>query len=254
MPPIIIPERIKKIMERETKSKKSRQDERRRKRNQDGKTEEEIEDEEIFDPLNRPEFEHPLKWLKSILDLEISDREYDPWHDQEGKHDILLRPNCEHSKFAYETPAFLKFLKWLHFEEPNERHKDWFIPKDFSRSELVIRSKQIKSMIHTVEIMEAKGIDFAKCKGCNYEFNNLQLHLNKNVICRSRYSATDMEELKELLKSMTSGRKMQWYRENKERMSLHMRKYHQENRERILLKMKANAKDRRNRQKDKSYM
>ena len=104
-------------------------------------------------------------------------------------------------------------------------------------------------MIHTVEILEAKGIDFMTCKGCKYDFNNLQLHLNKNAICRSSYSATDMEELKELLKATTSGRKKAWYRENKERLSLHMRKYHQENRERILFKMKATAKDRRNRQK-----
>ena len=238
MPPIIIPERMKKIMERETKSKKSRQDERRQKRNQDGKTEEEVEDEEIFDPLNRPEFEQPLKWLKSILDNEISDRDYDPWHDQEGKHDILLRPNCEHSKFAFEKPEFLKFLKWLYFEEPNENHTVWFIPKDFSRSELVIRSKQIKDMLHTVEILEAKGIDFSRCKGCNYDFNNLQLHLTKKAVCRSNYSATDLEELKQLFKAQTSGRKMEWYRANKERISSQKSKYHQENRERILLKMK----------------
>lgn len=240
MPKTVIPERIKKKIQKEIEaSSKSK------KYSAETIKEYEIEEQEIFIPLSKPEFEDSLKWLHDILDIEISKREYDPWHDQEGTHDILLKPNSEPSKFAYEKEEFLKLFNWLMFEKPNQTHEFWFIPKDFTREELVIRKGLMKDMLHSVDILNAKGIDFTKCKGCSFPFSNLRLHLKKNSNCFGSYSQMDMEQLNELLNSMTRARKSEWYFKNKENVSQNMAKYHQENRGRILQRMKDTSQKRR---------
>ena len=242
MSKVVIPKRIQNKIQRESRSKSKSRELRI-------KTEAEIEEEEIFNPLNKPEFDESLKWLKDILDFHIWKREPDEYYDEPGTHDILLKPNCEASKFALDKQEFHKLLKWMMFEEPNDEHEFWFIPMEITRKQLVLQSNLIKDMLHSNEMLNQKGIDFQKCKGCNLPFINLQLHLNKKPNCKSTYSEADLEQLKELLKHMSKATRSAWYFDNKERLSKQKSKYYQENQERILKKMKQAAKARKTQMK-----
>ena len=242
MTKVVIPKRIQNQIERVSKSKPKSRELRL-------KTEAEIEEEEIFNPLNKPEFEESLKWLKDILDFHIWKRQPNEYYDEPGTHDIILKPNCEASKFALDKQEFHKLLKWMMFEEPNDQHEYWFIPMDLTREQLVLQSNLIKDILHSNEMLNSKGIDFQKCKGCNWQFINLQLHLNKKPNCKSSYSEADMEQLNELLKHMSKARRSAWYLENKERLSKQKSKYYQENQDRILKKMKQTAKERKKQMK-----
>ena len=244
MPNHVVPARIKKKIQREVEAKTKSSKAVDRSQLQNGKTEDEVEEEEIFNPLCKPEFEVPLKWLKDVFVNEIGNRDYDPYWDQPGTHDILLK-KTEENKFAFERPEFLKLLKWLMFEEPDGKHDHWFIPKYLTREELVLGSKMIKNMLHSNDILNSKDIDFAKCKGCGYDYAKLRLHLNKNLDCRGKYSENDMEELEEIFNYMTKARKSDWYLKNKDSCSNLMAKYHQENRGKILKRKKTMTEGRK---------
>ena len=209
--------------------------------NPNAKSNEEIDDEEIIMPLEKPEFEEALRWLKDGLDLRWIQRDY-CW--EVGVVDAPLHPTSNDVKTTIEKPEFIKFLQYLDLEKPDA--KCWYIPKYLTKEQLKSMSEMINYMINSLDILGAYGIDLMKCKGCNYDFTNILLHLNKSKSCPAKYSEQDMQKLKELKKNSSKLQKKEWYKHNKEQLSKKMSSYFQENREIILQRMKERRELRKN--------
>ena len=203
--------------------------------NPNAKSREEIDDEDIIMPLEKPEYEEALRWLKDNLDLRWMQRDHS-W--EVGVVNAPLHSTSDDVKATIEKPEFIKFLQYLDLEKP-DANNIWHIPKCLTKEQLKNISEMINAMINSLDILSAHGIDLMKCKGCNYDFPNILLHLKKTKSsCPAKYSDQDMQKLKELKKNSSKLQKKEWYKHNKEKLSKKMSSYFQENREVLLQRMK----------------
>ena len=214
-------------------------------KNPNAKTEDEILDEEVeefINPVETPEFEESLKWLKEILDEEIAER-VNSW--DEGHSNIAIPLKNEEMKQIWEKPAFKKYLTYNEFIAPNETQSSWCIPRNYTKSELKNVSDMLDLMINSPDIMKSKNIDIMVCKNCGNEFVLLLSHAKKSTICGPSYSAQDLEDLKAAHKLFSKSLKQDWYKANKNRLAKKKAEHYRENREAILQRMKTNSKLRR---------
>ena len=212
------------------------------------KSKEDTIEEEILVPLESPEYEESLEWLKQCIDKEIASREFGT---DEAAKNISLKPKSEEMKHLWEDARVKKFMEYNEFIPPNENQGFWMIPMEFNKLELKSISSVLESMIYSKNILQHRQIDMMTCKSCGNEFLNLLQHLNKSKTCPSGYSEKDMKSLKKACQMFSQDQKKKWYQKNKQQLSKKMSDYHKENREAILKRKKDNSMIRKAKERKK---
>ena len=128
-----------------------------------------------------------------------------------------------------DKPDLLRLLLCLEFEPPIEGDA-WRILREVS---LKPKLNFLQRIIH-LTVSNDKI-----CKGCQDNFRNLLLHLDKKKNCREKYSDEDFHDMREASKHFRQINTSVWRKENKEKIAKRMAERYQRNKEAI----KAQPKD-----------
>ena len=182
------------------------------------------EDSELFDMDFQNVIIH-LKSLKAFLEKTEKD-----WND--FPRECVKYLDSQTNSTVEKNLSLKKLLLCLGFEPPFQ-DENWRIYREISLKE---KLDLLTRIIH----LTVKNDTI--CRGCDYDFKNILLHLRNSQSCMKSYAEENIEDIRKASKHFSKIRAKEWQGENKEKVAKRMAQLYQRNKDqpKDVAKQKAN--------------